>query len=119
MQPYQEEYFPENFRRARAKGVKIVAAVDGGAGGAGFVPHGQLYKELELFVEQGMSEFQAIQTATKNAAELIGRENDLGSIETGKIGDFVVLNDNPLDDISNLENINCVIKEGVIVYNQG
>ena len=77
MQPYQEEYFPENFRRARAKGVKIVAA------------------------------------------ELIGRENDLGSIETGKIGDFVVLNDNPLDDISNLENINCVIKEGLIVYNQG
>ena len=119
MQPFKENYFPNNFRAALEKGIKIVAAVDAGASGAGYVPHGQLYKELELFVEHGMSEFEAIQTATKNAAELLGVEKELGSIEVGKIADFVVLDDNPLKDISNLKNINSVIKEGVLVYNEG
>lgn len=47
MQPFKEAYFPKNFNRALEKGIKIVAAVDGGASGAGYVPHGQLHKELE------------------------------------------------------------------------
>ena len=68
---FKEEYFPVNLRRAMEKNVKIVAGVDGGASGTGYVPHGQLYKELELFVANGMSEFEAIQTATVNAAELL------------------------------------------------
>ncbi|MFW6369807.1 MAG: amidohydrolase family protein [Bacteroidota bacterium] len=119
MLPFKEKYFPNNFRLALEKGIKIVAGVDGGASGAGYVPHGQLYKELELFVEHGMSEFEAIQTATKNAAELLGVEKELGSIEVGKIADFVILDANPLENISNVKNINSVIKEGVLVYNQG
>jgi len=92
--------------------------VDAGASGAGYVPHGQLYKELEIFVKHGMSEFAAILTATKNAAELLGLEQELGTVEIGKVADLVVLNANPLSDISNIKNINCVIKEGTMVYNQ-
>ncbi|MTI67992.1 MAG: amidohydrolase family protein [Firmicutes bacterium] len=116
IKPFKEEYFPVNFRRALEKGIKIVAAVDGGVSGAAYVPHGQLYKELELYVDNGMNEFQAIQTATKNPAELLGIEKEVGSVEVGKVGDLVVLDDNPLEIISNVKNINCVIKGGIIAY---
>ncbi|MGH4121910.1 MAG: amidohydrolase family protein [Clostridium sp.] len=118
IKPFKEKYFPINFRHALDKGIKIVAAVDAGASGASCVPHGQLHKELEIFVKHGMSEFEAILTATKNAAELLGLEKELGTIEVGKIGDFVVLNANPLSNISNIKSINCVIKEGTVVYNK-
>jgi imidazolonepropionase-like amidohydrolase len=108
----KEEYFPANLKIAREYGIKIAAGVDAGASGAGYVPHGLLYKELELFVHFGMDEFEAIQTATINGAELLGMSKDLGSIEIGKIGDIIVLDANPLENISNLESIHCVIKEG-------
>ncbi|MBV1756460.1 MAG: amidohydrolase family protein [Dethiosulfatibacter sp.] len=115
IKPFKEEYFPINFKRAMDKGIKIIAAVDAGASGASYVPHGKLYKELELFVKHGMSEFDAILTATKNAAELLGLDKELGTIEIGKIGDLVVLNGNPLSNITNINDIHYVIKEGVIV----
>jgi len=116
MEPFKKEYFPENFRRAKEKGVKIVAGVDAGASGAGYVPHGQLINELELFVAHGMSEFEAIQTATTTASELLGLEGRLGSIEVGKAGDFVVLDADPLENISNLRKVSCVFKEGILLY---
>ncbi|MFP4697732.1 MAG: amidohydrolase family protein [Eubacteriales bacterium] len=116
MEPFQKEYFPTNFKRAIEKGIKIVAGVDAGASGAGYVPHGQLYHELELFVKNGMSEFEAIQTATKNASELLGMENEVGTIEVGKYGDFVILDKSPLDNISNLKSIYLVIKDGEVVF---
>lgn len=119
VEPLKQKYFPENLKLAIEKGVKIVAGVDCGAGGAGYVPHGQLYKELEVYVNNGMSEFSAIQTATKNAAELLGIIDKVGTIEEGKVGDIVVLENNPLKKISSLNNINLVIKEGIIVYSKG
>lgn len=112
IKPFKEKYFPINFQRALDNGIKIVAALDAGTSGASYVPHGKLYKELELFVKHGMSEFEAILTATKNAAELLGLEQEIGTV-----ADLVVLNANPLSDISNIKNINCVIKEGTVVYN--
>ncbi|MFP4462142.1 MAG: amidohydrolase family protein [Thermotogota bacterium] len=118
IEPFKEKYFPTNFAQALDKGIKIVAAVDAGASGASCVPHGKLHKELELFVKQGMSEFEAIQTATKNAAELLGLEKEIGTVEIGKIADLVALNANPLSDIANIKHISCVIKEGAMVYNQ-
>ncbi len=116
MDRYKSEYFPYNFRRAIDNKIKIVAGVDAGASGSGFVPHGMLYKELELFVMHGMNEYEAIRTATMNAAELIGMEGELGSIELGKRCDLVVLADSPIGDISNLKKVNYVIKDGAIVY---
>lgn len=113
---FKQEYFPVNFSLAIEKGVKIVAGVDSGAGGAAYIPHGQLYKELEVYVNNGMSEFKALQTTTKNAAKLLGKIDELGTIEEGKVGDIVVLDSNPLKNISNLKSINLVIKEGDIVF---
>ena len=53
--------------------------------------------------------------ATKNAAQLCGRGDDLGTVETGKIADLIVVADNPLQDIENLGNLLLVIKEGRVV----
>lgn len=116
MPHYKQEYFPVNFKNAIKSGVKIIAGVDAGMGGAGYVPHGFLYKELELFVKHGMDEYDAIRTATINAAELLGAADELGSINSGKNADLVILRANPLKNISDLQQIEHVIKDGKIVY---
>ncbi len=79
--------------------------------------HGQLqglaaHWELWMFVQGGMTELEAIRAATIHGAEYLGLGNDLGSIEPGKMADFVVLNMNPLDDIRNSENVFMVVKNG-------
>lgn len=116
MPNYKLKYFPVNFQNAIKYGIKIVAGVDAGMGGAGYVPHGFLYKELEMFVEHGMDEYEAIRTATVNAAELLGAEAEIGSIDQGKRADMVILKANPLKNISDLRQIEFVIKNGKIVY---
>ena len=113
---YKNTYFPVNLRNAIKCGVKIVAGTDAGMGGAGYVPHGFLYKELEMFVEHGMDAYEAIQTATVNAAELLGASEDIGSIAQGKKADLVILKADPIKDISNLHQIDFVIKDGKIVF---
>lgn len=116
MPKYKQTYFPVNFANAIKNGVKIVAGVDAGMGGAGYVPHGFLYKELELFVKYGMDEFESIRTATINPSELLGAADKLGSIELGKTADLVILRANPIKDISNIRQIEHVVKDGIIVY---
>ena len=79
--------------------------------------HGQLqglaaHWELWMFVQGGMTELEAIRAATIHGAEYLGLGNDLGSIEPGKLADFVVLNMNPLDDIRHSENVFMVVKNG-------
>ncbi len=79
--------------------------------------HGQLqglaaHWELWMFVQGGMTELEAIRAATIHGADYIGLGQDLGSIEPGKLADFVVLNLNPLEDIRNSENVFMVVKNG-------
>ena len=112
---YEEEYFPVNFENAIKAGVKIIAGTDAGAGGAGWFPHGFFYKEIELFAKHGMNMYDVIQTATINAAELLGVADELGSIDNGKFADFVILNENPLNDISTMLRITHVIKNGIFI----
>jgi imidazolonepropionase-like amidohydrolase len=116
MPNYKQKYIPVNLENAMKYGVKIVAGVDAGMGGAGYVPHGFLYKELELFVKYGMDEYEAIRTATINAAELLGVSDELGSIDQGKKANLVILKANPLKNISDLRQIEFVIKDGKVVY---
>ena len=116
MPNYRQTYLPVNLENAIKAGVRIVAGVDAGMGGAGYVPHGFLYKELELFVKHGMDEYEAIRTATVNAAELLGVADELGSIDLGKKADLVILSANPLKNISDLNQVEFVIKDGKIVY---
>lgn len=118
MPNFKEKYFPVNFKNALKYGVKILAGVDAGMGGAGYVPHGYLYKELKLFVKHGMDEFEAIQAATITPAELLGVRDELGSIDIGKRADLVILGGNPIKDIANLGNVEYTIKDGKVVYSR-
>jgi len=65
-------------------------------------------------VKYGMTPMQAIQAATSNAADLLGKSDLLGSLKSGKYADIVAVSDDPLEDIRLLENVKFVMKEGKI-----
>jgi len=72
-------------------------------------------KELEYYVKnRGLSPMDAIRTATVNAAELLRMENRIGSLEKGFFADIIAVKGNPLNDITLLQNISFVMKEGKI-----
>jgi imidazolonepropionase-like amidohydrolase len=107
----QEHHF-ESLRRALAAGVKIAAGTD--AGGHG---HPKNAIEIECLVKAGMSPLQALQAATGWAAECLGRERDFGTVEKGKLADLVVVDGDPLADVTILQNpdrIALVLKGGEI-----
>jgi imidazolonepropionase-like amidohydrolase len=83
--------------KAQAAGVRFVLGDDYGA--VGF-PHGMYGAELRLYVEQvGLSPLDVIGWATRNGAELVGRSDDLGTIEPGKLADLLVIDGDPSEDI--------------------
>jgi imidazolonepropionase-like amidohydrolase len=98
-----------SFKRALKGGVNIAFGTDSGVS-----KHGDNAREFEIMVDYGMSESQAIKTATLNAAELLGMRDQIGSIEEGKSADIIAVDKNPLEDISELKNITFVMKSGVI-----
>lgn len=113
----KEDYdsMPRLFYRAWEKGVKLTMGTDSGAPG---VYHGlSLHKELEVMVKgQGIPPMAVIQAATRLNAELMGMSDEIGTAETGKLADLVVIGENPLNDISNTQKVVMVIKDGRIVY---
>lgn len=105
----------ESFTRAYKAGVKIAMGTD-----AGVMKHGTNLRELGLMVDGGMSPMDAIVATTKTAAECLGWDDQLGTLEQGKLADLVIVKDNPLEDIysmANNENIQVVIKDGKIEKN--
>ena len=99
-----------NVKLAYEAGVKIAFGTD-----TGVTKHGANAEEFALMVRAGMSEMAAIRAATVVAAELIGRSEDLGTIEVGKFADIIAVDGNPLDDITVLENVDTVILDGKLV----
>ncbi|MEB6201150.1 amidohydrolase family protein [Mammaliicoccus fleurettii] len=91
----------ESFKKAHQAGVKIAMGTD-----AGVFKHGTNLRELELMVEHGMTEMEAIVSSTKTSAECLGYDEELGTIEEGKKADFILLEQNPLDDIAVLRDPN-------------
>ena len=97
----------DNVRRAHEGGVKIAFGTD-----TGVTRHGENAEEFALMVSIGMSEVEAIRAATVVAAELIDMTADLGTVEAGKMADIIAVSDNPLVDISVLEQVRAVMKAG-------
>src|SRR5215510_12852204 len=85
---------------------------------AGVYPHGDNAKQFFYMVKFGMTPAQAIRAATTNAADLIGRSKDVGSIEAGKYADIIAVSADPLQDVRALENVQFVMKGGVVYKNQ-
>ena len=102
----------EGFRKAHKAGVKMVYGTD-----SGVHPHGDNGKQFRWMVKYGMSPAQAIQSATINASEALGR-SDVGVIEAGRFADIIAVKGNPLDDVSVLEHVDFVMKGGE-VYKDG
>ncbi|MDG2434639.1 MAG: amidohydrolase family protein [Gammaproteobacteria bacterium] len=102
----------ETFRKAYERGVKIAFGTDSGVSA-----HGENAQEFIYMVQAGMSEMEAIKSATSIASELIGMSDLMGSIQSGKLADIIAVSGNPLEDISTLKKVEVVIKEGVIYKN--
>jgi imidazolonepropionase-like amidohydrolase len=97
------------FRRAREAGVRIAAGNDGGTP---FNRADNLAGELECMVAGGMSCVEALATAHRSAAELLGLAEEIGTVEPRKLADLVVLDADPLGDISAVRRVHMVIKAG-------
>jgi imidazolonepropionase-like amidohydrolase len=103
----------KNIQRAFSSGVKIAFGTD-----AAVYPHGLNAHEFNVYVQMGMTPIQAIQTATVNAADLLGWSDRIGSIEPGKFADIVAVSTDPTKDVTTLEHPVFVMKGGQVYRNE-
>jgi len=104
-----------NIKHAMQAGVKIAMGTD-----AAVYPHGLNAHELDVYVNQlGMAPLAALQTATLNAADLMGWTAKTGSLEPGKWADIIGVEKNPLDDVRVLQDVKFVMKAGVVYKGPG
>lgn len=99
----------DNFRKAHQAGVRMIFGSD-----AGVMPHAMVGQQFAVMVQYGMTPLEAIQAATKNASEALGR-NDVGEIQVGRYGDIVAVDGDPLRDVRVLERPAAVVKGGELV----
>ena len=99
----------DNFRKAHQAGVRMVFGSD-----AGVMPHAMVGQQFRVMVQYGMTPLEAIQAATRNGAEALGR-NDVGEIQVGRYGDIVAVDGDPLRDVTVLERPVAVLKGGVLI----
>lgn len=97
----------EGFRKAVAAGVRIAYGTD-----AGVYPHGDNARQFAYMVKYGMTPLQALQSATIDAATLLGKDKELGSITVGKLADLVAVACDPLTDVECLRQVRGVVKDG-------
>jgi imidazolonepropionase-like amidohydrolase len=104
----------QNISTARELGVRVANGFDPSSAEA----HGKNARELIAMTKLGMSPLEAIHAATTNAAELMGWQDKVGSIETGKYADIIAVSGDPIADIGELEHVKFVMKGGVVVKNE-
>ena len=107
-----KESYNHALAKAYKKGVGIAFGTD-----AGVFEHGKNAKEFKYMVEAGMPAIEAIQSATITNAKLLQMENELGQLKAGFLADIVAVDDNPIKNISTLEKVTFVMKEGVVYKN--
>ena len=100
----------DNFRAAVRAGVRMVFGTD-----AGIMPHNMAAGQFRVMVEYGMTPVQAIQAATRNAAQALGREADVGAIAVGRYADIIAVDGDPLTDVRELESVDAVVKSGNLI----
>ncbi len=103
----------ESFSNAVKANVKIVLGTD-----AAIYPHGDNAKQLSRMVEFGMNNAQAISAATNVAAQALGKDDLIGRLAIGYSADIIAVKGNPLDDITTLEEVSFVMKEGKVYKGQ-
>ncbi len=101
------------FKKAYEKGVKVAFGTD-----AGVFPHGENWKEFRYMKEAGMSPMETIKAATIRAAQMLGEEDRLGSVETGKLADLIAVDGDPLKDIEAMKRVKMVMKGGQVFYKE-
>ncbi|MCI0516600.1 MAG: amidohydrolase family protein [Woeseiaceae bacterium] len=99
----------EVFRKAYKAGVPIIYGTD-----AAVYPHGDNALQFAIMVRLGMAPMDAVRSATSLAAEYLGWSSDVGAIEPGRYGDVIAVRGNPLDDITVLQEIDVVVKGGLL-----
>lgn len=121
----RREGWPENYlrknrettdiqRQAFAKAVKAGVRIAFGSD-AGVYPHGQNARQFAYMVKYGLTPLQAIRAATLDAARVLGREEEIGSISAGKWADMIAVEGDPLGDVEKLRTIAAVMKGGVVI----
>jgi imidazolonepropionase-like amidohydrolase len=99
----------ESFRRATQAGVKMVFGSD-----AAIYPHGDNGKQFSSMVTFGMTPLQSLQAATINSAALLKKSEELGQIKAGFLADIIAVDGNPIKNISLMENVSFVMKDGLV-----
>ena len=102
------------FGKAYEAGVPIAFGTD-----AGVFKHGENWHEFVYMTEAGMPPMEALKTATYNTADLLGQLDNLGTLEAGKYADVIAVAQNPLDDISVMQDVSFVMKAGTVYKQDG
>ena len=109
-----EERYRASFRKMlelvaelHRSGVRIVAGTDAWAGFA-------LHRELELYSQAGIPNADVLRIATLVPAQILKRDKDLGTIEPGKLADLILVDGNPLENISDIRRVVTVVKDGIV-----
>lgn len=102
----------QNVKKAFDAGVKVALGTD-----AAVYPHGLNAGEFHVYVKMGMTPLAAIQTATINAADLLGWTKQVGTLEPGKFADLIAVDGDPTKDVTILEHVRFVMKGGVVYKN--
>jgi imidazolonepropionase-like amidohydrolase len=106
----QHDFHMMIVKKLHEAGVPIICGTDGGIGVT--LPGFSIHKELAFYKEAGLSNYEVLKTATVNASKTHSIMNQLGTIEEGKIANFLLVNENPLVELSSLENPTYVFVKG-------
>ncbi|WP_047245047.1 amidohydrolase family protein [Maribacter thermophilus] len=107
-----DRFFGQLAHTLNKNGVSLLAGSDSGAFNSYTYPGISLHKEMEAMVAAGIPPLDALRTSTFNGAKFLKKDNDYGTISKGKIADIVLLNSNPLEDITSTKDIFMVLKKG-------